>query len=123
MLHPDLEYREHLKNGRFMLLRSPSTGGYVFFPRVAEPGTGATDLEWIEASGQGTVYSATIIRTRDPADTYNVVLVDLAEGPRMMSRVVGIAPDAVKIGMPVTAEIEATDDGPLVVFRAGARGA
>ena len=33
-----------------MIQKSRSTGGHVFYPRVAEPGTGATDLEWVAAS-------------------------------------------------------------------------
>ena len=52
---PEQEYFAHLAAGRFMLQRSVSTGGYVFYPRVAEPGTGATDLEWVEASGRASI--------------------------------------------------------------------
>jgi uncharacterized OB-fold protein len=44
-----------------------------------------------------------------------VALIDLAEGPRMMSRVIGIAPEAVEIGMNVKARI-IDDGGPIVVF-------
>lgn len=58
---PEQEFREFLASGRFMIQRSRSTGGYVFYPRVAEPGTGATDLEWVEASGRGTVHSYTVV--------------------------------------------------------------
>ena len=104
-VHPEQEYFAHLAEGRFMLQRSASTGGYVFYPRVAEPGTGATDLEWVEASGRGMVYASTVVRQRPPADDYNVVLVDLAEGPRMMSRVDGLRPDEVRIGLRVRARV------------------
>ena len=48
--------------------------------------------------------------------SYNVALVDLEEGPRMMSRVEIIAPEAVAIGMPVTAVIDRSGDDPVVVF-------
>jgi len=115
-MKPDEEHRRHLAEGRFMLQRSRSSGAFVHPPRVAEPGSGATDLEWIQASGYGTVYSTTIVRQKPPATDYNVALVDLAEGPRMMSRVVGIAPAEVRIGMPVHACIVIEDDAPLVVF-------
>ena len=54
-LHPDADYRRHLSAGRFMLQRSRSSGTFVFYPRVAEPGICATDLEWVEASGRGNV--------------------------------------------------------------------
>jgi uncharacterized OB-fold protein len=53
---------------------------------------------------------------REPAKNYNVALIDLAEGPRMMSRVEGIAPEAVKIGMNVQAKIVQDDGRALVVF-------
>jgi len=117
-LHPDIEYRRWLAEGRFMLQRSRGRGAFVFYPRVAEPTTGATDLEWVEASGDGAVYSTTVVRQKPPACDYNVALIDLAEGVRMMSRVVGIAPADVKIGMPVRARIVVEDDAPLVLFEA-----
>lgn len=116
-IHPEADFAKHLAEGRFMILRSASTGGCVFYPRIAEPCTGATDLAWVEASGRGTVYSTTVVRMRDPSQSYNVALIDLEEGPRMMSRVTGIAPGDVRIGMAVRAEIEQAGDGPLVVFR------
>ena len=115
-MNPEKEYFEHLRQGRFMIQRSRSTGGHVFYPRVAEPGTGATDLEWVPASGRGVVYSTTVIRQKPPTPNYNVALIELAEGPRMMSRVDGIAPEQVKIGMPVKAKVIVEGEQPLVVF-------
>jgi uncharacterized OB-fold protein len=115
-MNPEKEYFGHLAQGRFMLQRSASTGGHVFYPRVAEPGTGATDLEWVAASGRGTVYSTTVIRQKPPTPNYNLALIDLAEGPRMMSRVEGVAPEDVKIGMPVRARLVTENGQPLVVF-------
>jgi uncharacterized protein len=115
-IHPEQEYLGYLAEGRFMLQRSASTGGYVFYPRVAEPGTGATDLEWVEASGRGVVYSCTVVRQKAPARDYNVVLVDLAEGPRVLSRVDGLPPDEVKIGLRVRARIVQDADVPMLVF-------
>lgn len=116
MTGPDAAFRAFLEEGRFMLQRSRSSGAYVFYPRVAEPGTGATDLDWIEASGRGVVHSTTVVRQKPPVPSYNVALIDLEEGPRMMSRVEGVAPEAVFIGMTVQARIATTDDGPLIVF-------
>lgn len=115
-MNPEQDYFEHVAAGRFMIQRSRSTGGHVFYPRVAEPGTGATDLDWVEASGRGTVYSTTTIRQKPPTPHYNLALIDLEEGPRMMSRVDGIAPDEVRIGMAVAARIVREGDQSLVVF-------
>lgn len=113
---PERDYLRHLADGRFMLQRSRATGRFFFYPRVAEPGTGSTDLVWVEASGNGTVYATTVIRQRPPTPSYNLALVDLAEGPRMMSRVEGIAPDAVRIGMRVKARIARDGETFIVVF-------
>ena len=115
-LHPQAEFQRHLEAGRFMLLRSRASGTFVHPPRVAVPGSGHTDLDWVPASGRGTVHSTTTVRCKPPASDYNVALIDLAEGPRMMSTVVGIAPAEVRIGLAVQARIEDAEGGPRVVF-------
>lgn len=115
-VRPQADYAANLAEGRFMLQRSRSSGRYVYYPRVAEPVTGATDLEWVPASGRGTVYATSVVRQRPPADDYNVALIDLAEGPRMMSRVEGLDPAAVSIGMEVQATVVEADGAPIVVF-------
>jgi len=109
---PEAQYRAHLAAGRFMIQRSRSTGRHVFYPRIAVPGSGETDLEWVEASGGATVYSITVNRSRDGA--YNIALVDLDEGPRLMSRVEGV--ETVPIGTRLRAKIVQADGEPLVVF-------
>jgi uncharacterized protein len=116
MIQPDKQYLEFLAQGRFMIQRSLATGRYLFYPRVAEPVTGCTDLEWVEPSGKGTVYSVTVVRQKPPAPDYNVVLVDLVEGPRLMSRVDGVEPSVVRIGMAVKARVIRENDAPLLVF-------
>ena len=114
---PEAIYRAHLAAGRFMIQRSASSGEYVFYPRIVAPGTGEADLEWVEVSGEGTVYATTVTRRRPSSGgDCNVVLVDLAEGPRMMSRVVGIDPEAVAIGMKVRAKIDELNGAPAVLF-------
>ncbi|WP_136162163.1 Zn-ribbon domain-containing OB-fold protein [Sphingomonas flavalba] len=112
----EAHWRAALAEGRFLLQRAVNSGTVVFPPRVAEPGTGDPDLEWFEASGMGTVYSVTIVAQRHPEAPYNVALIDLDEGARMMSRVDGVASDAVRIGMRVRARIIAEGDAPLIVF-------
>lgn len=115
-IQPDRQYRAFLDEGRFMLQRAEGTGAAFFYPRIAEPGTGDQGLEWIEASGEGVVYSTTVVRCKPPAADYNVALIDLVEGPRMMSRVVDLAPDQVTIGLKVRARIEPLDGVASVVF-------
>ncbi len=114
---PEAQFRSYLAEGRFMIQRSASTGGHVFYPRPFIPGTGERDLEWVEASGTGTVYSTTVNRrSPEKGGTSGLVLVDLDEGVRMLSRVVGIPPEDVTIGMAVRAKIEELNGAPAVVW-------
>jgi uncharacterized OB-fold protein len=115
-MQPDIEYLGHLKSGRFAIQRSRSSGRHVFYPRVAEPGTGEQDLEWVDACGLGTVYAMTVIHAKPPAEPYNVVLVDLDEGPRMMTRVENLELSSLHIGMRVKARIVSGAGDPYVVF-------
>lgn len=94
-----------------LLQRDPESGLAIFPPRPL----GGHPIEWVEASGRGHVYSVTTIHPRPPEQPYNVVLVDLAEGPRMMARVEA-QPEAVTMGMAVQARIITENDAPLVVF-------
>lgn len=116
---PEAEWRQYLADGKFMIQRSKSTGKHVFYPRPFIPESGETDLEWIEASGGGTVYSTTVNRrSPEKGGTSGLVLVDLDEGPRMLSRVVGMPPEDVTIGMKVRARIEDVNGEPAVVWEA-----
>ena len=112
-------FQDRLDEGRFMIQRSRSSGAHIFYPRAIAPGTGADDLEWVEASGRGIVYSTTLVLPgrNGAGETYNISLIDLAEGPRMMSRVIDIAPDAVHIGMAVKASIGEIEGKKVVLFR------
>lgn len=115
-LRPEAEYQAFLAQGRFLIQRVISTGEHLFFPRIAQPGTGRTDLEWVEPSGMGTVYSSTIVRNRPPEPDYVIALVDLPERVRMMSRIVGCDPEAVRIGMAVASYVGDVDGAPTVLF-------
>jgi len=82
-------------------------GTYLFFPRALCPRCFAADLEWRRVSGRGTLHTFTIVargqRGFPLATPYVLAVVELAEGPRMMTNLVGIEPDPakVRIGMPV----------------------
>ena len=117
-LGPQAAYEAYLADGRFMIQHAASTGEYVFWPKVTSP-SGATDLEWVEAKGTGTVYAITVNRARSGA--YNVALIELDEGVRMMSTLPGV--ETAEIGARVTARIEETEEGPRVVFDLAGEGA
>jgi uncharacterized protein len=114
---PEATYKAFLSQGRFMLQRARRSGRFFFYPRVAEPHTGDCDFDWVEASGEGAVYSVTVVRKKSRAEDYAVALVDLVEGPRMMATVEDVAPDAIKIGMPVRAFVGNLGGEPAVIFR------
>ncbi|MFC8670252.1 bifunctional MaoC family dehydratase N-terminal/OB-fold nucleic acid binding domain-containing protein [Streptomyces sp. NPDC057199] len=83
---------------------------------------GCPDWDTVEAGGEGTVYSYVVMHhppfpAFDPP--YAVGLIELAEGVRMISNVVGVPHDRVRIGMPVRLEFEQVDEElELPVFRA-----
>ncbi|UVO35760.1 OB-fold domain-containing protein [Bradyrhizobium arachidis] len=106
---PQLTFERFLAEGRFMIQRAHRTGEYVFYPKVMSP-TGETDLEWVEASGGGTVYAITVARKRDGA--FNVALIDLDEGPRMMSTIAGV--ERLPIGARVRARVELGETARVV---------
>ena len=115
---PEAQYRAFLDEGRFMIQRSASTGQHVFYPRVAAPGSGAMDLEWVEASGLGTIYSITVNRAR--GGDYNVALVQLDEGPRLLTRIEGV--ETAPVGTRVKARIAEVEGEKVVVFDLAEKG-
>ena len=81
------------------------------------------ESEWVEASGKGKIYTfSTTYMGAPPAFTkdqpYTIAMVDLAEGPRMLSRIVDAEPEEIKIGADVEAVFDdVTEDTTLVMFR------
>ena len=111
---PAVTYRRHLENGKLGYQRCANCSEAVFYPRVLCPFCGSGALEWRESVGRGTVYATTAVHSRN-RDPYNVVLVDLDEGFRMMSRVEGVSAEEVGIGMRVRFEVRQGDE-PVAVF-------
>jgi uncharacterized OB-fold protein len=93
-------YLAHLERGQLAYQWSSAAGRAVFYPRLLCPSTGSDQLEWRVSKGLGTVYSTTVVYPQEGAP-YNVALVDCDEGFRLMSRVEGITPEQVRIGMRV----------------------
>ncbi len=91
-------YLEHMKKGE-LAYQVTESGEAVFYPRAVAPVSGGP-LEWRVSKGLGTVYSTTVVHFKDE-QPLNVVLVDMDEGFRLMSRVEDIDPMQVRIGMRV----------------------
>ncbi len=101
------EYWKAAKEHRFIIQKCQSCDQHQFYPRGVCSHCLSSDLEWIEASGDATIYSCTV-NHRAPHPGFQgrtpfvLAIVELSEGPRMMTNIVGIDPESVKIGMPVT---------------------
>ena len=108
---------EGARHNKLMLQRCAACRKYVFYPRALCTHCHSARLDWVEASGEGTIHSFTIARRPAgpafQADVpYVVALIDLKEGVRMMSNVVTDDVESVRIGQrvhvvfdPVSAEI------------------
>ena len=96
---------------RFMLPRCEACGKFHFYPKPVCPHCQGAKLAWAEASGKGAVYShSTVHRAPSPEFKddipYVVAIVETDEGPHLLSRIVGVAPAAVHIGMRLRARLD-----------------
>ena len=120
---PDEAWRNKLAAGDFEIQRCNGCGKHIFYPRVLCHYCGSSELEWVPASGKAVVYATSVVRVHpDKGVDYNIALVDLDEGPRMMTRVVDIDPAGVRIGMQVLAFIGDVEGERAVLFRPAAGG-
>lgn len=107
---------------RLVIPRCLDCGRHHFYPRSLCPHCASPRIAWTECSGRGSVYSFTVVhRAPSPAFAaevpYAVAIVELAEGPHLMSSIVGCEPDAVRIGMKVRVGFRRiSDDITLPVF-------
>ena len=103
-----------------LLLQRCSDCGHLRYPiSIVCPQCLSTAATWEPMSGRGEVYTFAIFRHayndgwRDRVP-YNVALVQLEEGPTLISNVVGVEPEEIRIGMPVTVVFEAVTDDVTV---------
>ena len=107
---PDVDSRafwQGCRDHRLMLQRCADCGRARFPPSGACPHCRSTRVEWQSASGHGRVYSWIVVNHPVPKDVYGpdvpyvVALVELAEGVRMPTNIVGCEPGAIVADMPV----------------------
>ena len=104
-------YWEGCKSHELRIQKCAACRHYQFYPRLYCTACMSDRVEWVKASGRGTVLSFTIVYrpvTRAFAIDvpYVVALITLDEGPQLMSNVVGCPPEQVQIGMPVEVTFE-----------------
>ena len=108
--------------GSLAIQRCTGCNRAQFYPRAICVYCGA-DTDWEEASGDGVVATYTVIRQNlappfDALGPYVVAIIELAEGPKMMSNVTHIDPSQVRVGLAVTCyAIRVRDDLGLPFWR------
>ncbi len=119
----DREYWEGARRGELRIQHCTTCGKYQHYARMLCSHCGETTLEWVTASGNGTVYSFTVIR-QNGVPPFNervpfvVATVDLDEdGARMIASMPSVEPEDARVGMRVRAAFRpASDDVAFVDF-------
>jgi len=114
--HPDVrgagrEYWRAARSGVLQVQRCDECGHVFWYPRLHCPSCGGERLAAVATSGRGVVHTFTIVRqsgdrffrTRVP---YALAMIELAEGPLVMSNVIDCPAEQVAIGMPVEVTFE-----------------
>ena len=110
------------KEERLVIQKCESCNHHYFMPRHLCPVCWSSEKEWVTAAGNGTVYSFSIIH-RAPLPSFSkkvpyvIAMIELEEGPRMMTNIVGEGALDVQIGDPVTVCFEDRGDSKLPQFQ------
>ena len=123
---PDLEtqpFWDAAREGHLLIKRCNACMRTHFYPRPFCPHCWSQDVEWMDASGRATLYTWSVVHRNDLPPfhervPYVAAVVDLEEGVRLMTNVIGCEPDRLEIGMPLVVDYRPlTDDITAPVFR------
>ena len=112
-----------LRDGKLLIKHCTACDAFHYYPRPFCPSCWSDDVEWYEASGRATVYTYSTVYVNDlppfgPQVPYVAAVVELEEGPRMMTRLVDCTKDDITLGMPVEVTYTDLDDElKIAVFR------
>lgn len=116
------EFWEGTSRDELLIPHCESCHGYYFYPRPFCPRCGSAEVDWKPSTGEATLVSYVInhrpLPPFDPAVPVIVALVELAEGVRMTSNIVGMEPDPARltIGMALRLEFASRESFRLPVF-------
>jgi len=108
---------------RLVIQRCTACGRLRWPPEIACYECGSLEHEWVQMSGRAALYTWTVahppllpyFQQRAP---WPIAVVQLDEGPRLVTNITGIDPERYEIGMPLEADFENIGDNvTLVVFR------
>ena len=100
---------------KLIIQRCHDCNAWVWTPRPSCNECGSENVEWTQVSGKGEVYSFTVIRqvvgraaskAFEPDIPYVIAWVDLDEGPRLITNIIGCPVENVKLGMKVSVQFE-----------------
>ena len=124
-LSPELTrpFWEAARRHELVMPRCKTCDYLFFYPRSECPHCFSTNLEWVKVSGRGRLHSYTIVQ--QPANPafrddvpYVYAVVQLEEGPRIVSNIVQCNPDTLRVDMPLeTVFDDVTPEWTLVKFR------
>lgn len=110
----DQAYFDAAAEGRLLLKKCGDCGKHHHYPRAVCPFCGSSNVDWTDARGTGTIYSATVTRRAGPVP-FMLAYVTLEEGPTMMTNIVDCGDfDEVKIGQRVTVTFKKTEGGVTI---------
>ena len=112
-VYPETQkYWDAASEGKLLVKRCLDCGQHHHFPRESCPFCFSERTEWRNASGQGTIYSYSVMRRA--AVPYVIAYVTLAEGATMMSNIVDCDPDKLRIGQTVKVTFRPSEGGPAL---------
>src|SRR4029078_11638061 len=124
---PDLEtqpFWDGCREGRFLVRHCNTCGEDHFYPRPFCPKCWSDDVEWKAATGRGPLHTYSIAHQNavppfNERVPYVAAVVELEEGPRVMTNIEGTPFDELRVGMPVTGGFKALHaDSTRAIFRA-----
>jgi len=123
---PDVETKpfwDACREGKFLLRHCDVCGRDHYYPRPFCPSCWSDTVSWREASGRGTLYTYSVVHVNDlpPFNErvpYVAAVVELDEGPKVMTTIEGVPLDELRVDMPVVVAFKAiSDDVTIPVFR------
>jgi uncharacterized OB-fold protein len=110
-----IEFWEAAKEERLLIKHCLDCDAYSYYPRPFCPKCWSEQVEWYQASGEGTLYTWSVIYNNDQPPwrdrvPYVAAIVDLAEGPRMMTNVVDCPFEDLRVGMPLMVSFQPISD-------------
>jgi uncharacterized OB-fold protein len=116
-------YWDAASEERFLVKRCGTCGAVHHYPRQFCPSCWSDDVAWVDASGRATLYTWSVVYANDLPPfpdrlPYVAAVVDLEEGPRVMTNIVDCDPVELRIGMDLVVDFRSlTEDITVPVFR------